>query len=326
MDELSRARKVFEIESAEISKLSKRLDHTFSNAVDIMFNCKGRVVCTGIGKSGLIARKLAATLSSTGTPSLYLHPAESSHGDLGAITKDDLVIAISYSGESSELVHVLKYVARKGIAMLALTGDPKSTLAQASTVVLNIHVDEEACPIGLAPTASSAVTMAMGDALAMVLLERRGLQPRDFAEYHPGGSLGRRLLTRVADLMHISEKGMVIAQKETRIKDIIFGMTAQEVKGICAIVDENGDLIGSLTDGDLRRKLNQVDNLLEETASSLMNFKPKTIDKTEMAERALFLMEENAIQALFVLDSSSKTPKKPVGIIHLQDLLTSGIR
>ncbi|MCB0393510.1 MAG: KpsF/GutQ family sugar-phosphate isomerase [Bdellovibrionales bacterium] len=326
MDEITRARKVFEIESTEIARLSERLDGRFKTAIDVLFDCKGKVVCTGIGKSGIVARKLAATLSSTGSPALFLHAAESSHGDLGAIAADDVVIAISNSGESSELADLLKYTVRRGIPIVALTGNANSTLGKASKAVLDVHVDAEACPIGLAPTASSAVTMAMGDALAMVLMERRGFKAKDFAEFHPGGSLGKRLLTRVEDLMHASDKGVVIAKSTTKVKEIIFAMTDQEVKGISAIVNESGELIGSLTDGDLRRRLNQTQNLLEENAGDLMSHNPKTIDRKEMAERALYLMEEFSIQALIVLDKESENPKKPVGIIHLQDLLASGIR
>ncbi len=326
MGEIERARKVFEIEAKEIAKLAERVNESFVSAIDLVSKCRGKVVCTGIGKSGHVARKIAATMSSTGTPALFLHPAESSHGDMGAISKDDVVVAISYSGETLELADVLKYIARRGIPLISMTGVSTSTLAKAADVVLDIKVDEEACPMGLAPTASSAATMAMGDALAMVLIDRRGFQPEDFAEFHPGGSLGRRLLTRVRDLMHPKDKGLVVTKKDTLIKDLIFLMTTQEVNGIAGIVSDKGELIGVVTDGDLRRKLGSTENLLLEKAGDLMGVKPKVVDLNEMAERALFYMEEHSISALFVVDQNSDTPEVPIGILHLQDLLASGIR
>ena len=323
---LERARKVFEIEATQIQKLADRIDDNFEKAVRAVMECKGKVVCTGVGKSGHVARKISATLSSTGTPSVFLHPTEGSHGDLGIISKGDVVVAISYSGESRELSDVLKYTARRDIPVISMTGNQESTLAKAAVSILNIHVDEEACPMGLAPTASSAATMAMGDALAMVLVQERGFQPQDFAEYHPGGSLGRRLLTRVEDLMHSGEQGLGTVTPDAKIKNVLSLMTSPEVSGIVSVLDENGNILGVVTDGDLRRNLDSYENILEMTAKDIMSTKPKLIDRFEMAERALFVMEQHHVQALIVVDEDSDSPKTPIGVVHLQDLLASGIR
>jgi arabinose-5-phosphate isomerase len=286
---------------------------------------KRKVIVTGMGKSGHIGRKIVSTMCSTGTPAVFVHPAESSHGDLGLITSQDVVVALSYGGDTPELAPILTFVARKGIPLLALTGRAGSQLAQAAEVVLDVSVREEACPLGLAPTASAAATLAMGDALAMVLSRRRGFRPEDFAEYHPGGSLGRRLLTRVKDVMHAGET-LPLVQRETDMRKVLTLMTAKEVRGVVGVVDGNENLIGVVTDGDIRRRLEKSMNPLEDKAQELMSRNPKTVDAGELAEKALFMMEQFSIQTLFVVERDSVNPQKPVGLLHLQDLLKAKIR
>lgn len=322
--DLDEAKNVFDIEAQAILDLKSKIGDNFVSALDILKNCTGKAVITGMGKSGIIARKVAATLSSTGTPSIYVHPAESSHGDLGMITKGDVILAMSYSGETAELSHLLSYAARKGIPLIAMTGKLNSALAQAANVVLDIGVKEEACPLGLAPTASTTATLAMGDALAVALLKRRGFKAEDFAEYHPSGSLGARLLTRVKDLMHTGE-GLALVGLDEDMKSVIGKMTSKDVRGIAGVVDNLGKLVGSVTDGDLRRRLDKSVNPLQEKASAIMSSNPKTIDINEMAERALYTMETHSIQSLFVVDTQ-KAKDKPVGLIHLQDLIKAKIR
>lgn len=315
--------RVFDIEARAIENLKNHSQETFSKVCDLLMSCTGKVVVTGIGKSGIIARKIAATLSSTGTPAMYVHPAESSHGDLGMIAKGDVVLALSYSGESVELANVISYCVRKDIPLIGMTGKPASSLGKASSVVLNVFVSEEACPLGLAPTASTTATLAMGDAIAMALLKRRGFKPEDFAEYHPSGSLGARLLTRVKDLMHTGDALALVKTTDT-MKKVINHMTAKEVRGIAGVLDSSGHLVGVITDGDLRRRLDKSENPLEGVAQDIMSAHPKRIDASELAEKALTLMEKHNIQSLFVTESQD--PNKPVGVLHLQDLLKSKIR
>ena len=252
--DLEEASRVLEIEARAIQNLSRRLGDSFVKAIDLLLGCEGKVVISGMGKSGHIGRKIASTMASTGTPAFFLHPAESSHGDLGVIGLKDVLIAISNGGETPELQDMIRFAARKGIPLIGITGAMKSSLAKASTVALDISVDEEACPLGLAPTASSTVTLALGDALAMCLLKRRGFKEEDFAEYHPGGKLGRRLLTRVEDVMH-SGDGLALVELNTNMRDVINLMTRKEVRGIAGVVDDKQNLIGVITDGDLRRRL-----------------------------------------------------------------------
>lgn len=323
--DIEEARRVFEVESQAILDLRNRLDSNFVKAVDFLLNCSGKVVLTGMGKSGIIARKIAATLSSTGTPSVYVHPAESSHGDLGMITKGDVIFALSYSGETVELNHVIRYAARKEIPLIAMTGKPNSVLGQSATVCLDVSIREEACPLGLAPTASTTASLAMGDALSMALLIRRGFKTDDFAEYHPSGSLGARLLTKVKDVMH-KGKAVALVNKDADMKSVISLMTDAEVRGVAGVVDDKGQLTGIITDGDLRRKLDKSVNPLQETAGGIMSSNPKTIDLDEMAERALVLMEKHSIQSLFVVNTKSDKPMAPVGLVHLQDLLKAKVR
>ncbi len=322
------AKNVLKIEADSILALSDRIDESFLNAVQMVLDCRGKVIVTGIGKSGQIARKISSTLSSTGTPSLYLHPAESSHGDLGVVTENDLVIAISYGGEAVELNPILNFISRRGIKLIALTGKLNSTLAKAANVVLNISVEKEACPLNLAPTSSSAATLAMGDALCMCVLDQKNFKSENFAEFHPSGSLGAKLL-RVRDLMKTGE-ALPFIEKSTSMKDILTKMTHQSVRGAAGVLDQNKNLIGIITDGDIRRHLdicsdkNQTPFL--SVAENMMSLNPKTIDANELAEKALFLMEQFQIQMLIVLDQTSQSPKQPVGMLIYQDLLSAKVR
>lgn len=320
MNYIEQAKKVLQIEANSILKIQERLGESFTQCVDLILKSKGKVVLTGIGKSGYIARKISSTMTSTGTSSVYLHPAESSHGDLGIISHQDIVIAISYTGGSSELEHIISYCIRKNIPLISITGNKKSSLANASTYVLDVQVDQEACPIGLAPTASTTTTLALGDALAMTVLAARGFKPEDFAEYHPGGSLGFRLLKKVSDVMHRGQ-AVPIVQLQTPIKEILGIMTSKEVRGAAGVVNETGDLIGVITDGDIRRRLDKNATPLEGVARDMMNASPRTIDASELAEKALFMMEQFEINLLFVQDKNSSQPRHPVGILHVQDLL-----
>lgn len=322
---LQQARRVFDIEAKAILGLKEKLGAEFETAVRMILECQGKVVVTGIGKSGQIARKIASTLSSTGTPAIYLHPAEGSHGDLGVIDKKDIVIALSYGGESVELVHVLEYMGRKGIPMIAITGAAQSSLAKAATCVLNVFVSEEACPLGLAPTASSTATLAMGDALAMALLDQRGFRPQDFAEIHPGGSLGFKLLTKVRDVMH-SGSSLPLVKLGSPMKEVFSVMTHKDVRGAAGVVDDQGSLVGIVTDGDIRRRLEKSADPLQGTAEQMMSRQPRVIEADELAEKALFLMEQFRINLLFVLDRSAANPLAPVGILHIQDLLKAKVR
>jgi arabinose-5-phosphate isomerase len=323
--EIEEGRRVLKIEAQSILDLCEKLNGGFSKAVEMVHGCAGKVIVTGIGKSGQIARKMASTLSSTGTPSLYLHPAESSHGDMGVISKGDLVIAFSYGGESPEIVPMLSYLARKDIPLIAFTARNESSLAKAAAVVLDIAVKEEACPLGLAPTSSSTASLALADALSMAVLKRRGFRKEDFAEFHPGGSLGRKLTLRVKDVMHSGDALPIVSLHE-EMKRVISLMTSKDVRGVAGVVDEKQALIGIITDGDIRRRLEKSSNPLHEKASDVMSKTPKTIDCNELAEKAAFLMQQFKIDRLFAIDRQSANPNKPVGLIHFQDLLNAGVR
>lgn len=322
---LQQGLKVIEVEAAAIMALKGRLGADFEKVVGLIKDCRGKLVLTGMGKSGQIARKLASTFSSTGTPAVFLHPAESSHGDLGVIAANDVVLALSYGGESPEFSGILRFVARKGIPLVAMTGNLKSTLAKAAQVVLDVSVSEEACPLNLAPTASSTATLAMGDAIAMGVMAERGFSSEDFAEFHPGGSLGYRLLTQVRDVMHAGE-ALPTVSLDTPVRQVFSIMTHKDVRGAAGIVDEKGDLVGVITDGDIRRRLEKSSDPLTGLAKELMTTNPRTIDANELAEKALFMMEQFQIQMVFVLDKESAQPKKPVGILHIQDLLRAKVR
>lgn len=322
---VQQAIRVLEVESQAILALRERIGADFEKAVQIVSTCKGKLVLTGMGKSGQIARKLASTFSSTGTPSVFLHPAESSHGDMGLIENDDVVMALSYGGESPEFSGILRFVARKNIPLIAVTGNSNSSLAKAAQVTLNVQVSEEACPLGLAPTASSTATLAMGDALAMVVMAEKGFSSSDFAEFHPGGSLGYKLLTRVRDVMHGGD-ALPTVGLETPVRQVLSVMTHKDVRGAAGIVDDKGDLVGVITDGDIRRRLEKSEDPLTGVAKDLMTTNPRTIDANELAEKALFVMEQFKIQMVFVLDKESAQPRKPVGILHIQDLLRGKVR
>ncbi|AGH94943.1 KpsF/GutQ family sugar-phosphate isomerase [Pseudobdellovibrio exovorus] len=318
------AKETLQIEAESILGLIPKLNGEFERAVHEILNCKGKVILTGIGKSGQVARKISSTLSSTGTPSIFLHPAESSHGDLGVISKNDLVIALSYGGETAELGSLLNFISRNGVSLIALTGKSGSTLAQTANIVLDVSVEKEACPLRLAPTSSSTATLAMGDALAMAVLESRGFKSENFAELHPSGSLGAKLM-RVKDIMQTGD-ALPFVTKDTSMKALLTTMTHQSVRGAAGVLDHDGQLIGVITDGDIRRFLEKNQDPFSSTAANLMSHSPKTIDASELAERALFLMEQFRTQMLIVLDKNSAAPLKPVGMIIYQDLLRAKIR
>ncbi len=317
--------RVLDIEAQSILDLKNQVTEEFPKALDILLKCEGKVFLTGIGKSGLIGRKIASTLASTGTPAIFIHAAESSHGDLGMISSKDIVIALSNSGETDELSDLINYVSRKNIPLISITKTKESTLGRASQVVLRVIVKEEACPMGLAPTSSTTAALALGDALAVALLKRRGFKAENFAEFHPGGNLTKRLVTKVKDIMYSGET-LPLVSPSTSMKEVIFKMTASEVRGVAGVVDKSKELVGIITDGDLRRRLETPKNIHEDSAEALMTLNPKIIDLNEMAEKALSVMERNKIQSLFVVDESSKYPHNPVGIIHIQDILKNGIR
>jgi arabinose-5-phosphate isomerase len=321
---IERAQSVLKLEAESILNLVSKVDASFEKAVEMVLACKGKVVVTGIGKSGQIARKIASTLSSTGTPSLYLHPAESSHGDLGVISDHDLVIALSYGGETAELNHVLNFVSRRDVKMIAMTGKPESSLAQAATVMISVAVEREACPLNLAPTSSSTAMLAMGDALAMAVLEMRGFKTENFAEFHPAGSLGAKLL-KVKDVMKAGA-ALPFVTPETTMKEVLTKMTHQSVRGAAGVIDAEQNLAGIITDGDIRRFLEKNQNPLQALAKDVMSHNPKTIDASELAEKALFLMEQFRIQMLVVLDKASTKPLQPVGMLIYSDLLAAKIR
>ena len=297
-----------------------QLDDNFIRAVEMMKVCKGKVVVTGVGKSGLICAKIAATLSSTGTPAFYLHSGDAVHGDLGMVMPDDIVVAVSKSGETDEILKLLPHFKHHGLKLIVITGNPESTLAKAGDLVLNVRVKEEACPLGLAPTTSTTVALAMGDALAVVLLEQKGFNQADFAMRHPGGILGRKLLLRVEDLM-FRDARLPLVRETTSIKNALFEITAKRL-GVTGVTNEKDQLIGILTDGDLRRGLEKKGEILSLPAKDLMTRNPKTIPADTLASEAVAVMENFSITSLFVLEHETK---KPLGIVHLHDLIKAGL-
>ncbi len=308
------ARKVLEIEAEAIRALIPRLDESFDRAVATLLACAGRVVVTGMGKSGIIAQKISATLASTGTPSLFLHPAEAIHGDLGRIVKGDVLLAVSNSGDTEEILALVPWVKRLGSPVVALTGKPRSPLAQAADVHLDVEVRAEACPLGLAPTASTTAALAMGDALCMALLERRGFTVEDFAVLHPGGRLGKKLL-RVEDLMHTGD-AIPRVSPQTRMKDVLFEMTRKRL-GLTTVTAEDGTLLGIISDGDLRRQMERHGySLLDREAAECMTRNPVLIDRRELATTALDLLESRKITSLLVTDERGRVE----GVLHLHDL------
>ncbi len=318
---LEDGRKVIEMARKALNVLEKRLDKKFVLAVEKIYSTKGRVICTGMGKSGVISRKLASTLASTGTPSFYLHPAEGVHGDLGMLTSEDVVIALSHSGETEEVIKLLPAFQRLGNELIVITGNPSSTLGREGGIVLDTSVSEEACPMGLAPTTSTTVMLTVGDAIAVALLQQRGFQEKDYALLHPGGSLGRQLLTTVGDLMHQGD-AIPLVSEQTPIRDALFEITSKGL-GVTGVLDRQTQLVGVITDGDLRRALEEGDNMLDRTAESVMTCNPKWITRDALAEKALHIMENFSITQLFVFDKDKIN--EPIGIIHIHDILKSGI-
>jgi len=317
------AKRVLRIEADAVAALIDRVDERFEQAVTMILNCEGRVVVTGMGKSGLIGKKIAATLASTGTPALFLHPAEGIHGDLGMVTRGDTVIALSNSGETEEISRMLPSLKRLSIRIIALTGNPDSTLAKNADVVIDVGVKEEACPLGLAPTASTTATLAMGDALAVALLDQRGFKEEDFACFHPGGALGKKLLLRVRDLMHTGDAVPVVSST-TLIKDAIYEISSKQM-GVTSVIDASGKLVGVISDGDLRRWMEKTEktgeNLLAKKAGDIMTQNPKIANKDALAAEAVAIMEKNSITCLIVSDAQGH----PEGVIHLHDLLKAGV-
>jgi arabinose-5-phosphate isomerase len=316
---LDGAKKVLRIEAEAILALIDKINGDFSRAMEIILSCKGRVVVTGMGKSGLIGKKIAATLASTGTPALFLHPAEGIHGDLGMVMKGDVIIAISNSGETEEIVKLLPVFKRLMVPVIAMTGGMKSALAKAAEVTIDVGVTEEACPMGLAPTASTTAALAMGDAMAITLLEKRGFKEEDFACFHPGGSLGKKLILRVEDVMH-SGADIPVVKADTSMREALFEITSKKM-GITTVVDGDGKLVGVITDGDLRRYLEKSDDLFSRSAGELAHGNPKMISRDALAAEAVAVMEKYSITSLLSVDGEGK----PEGIIHLHDLLKAGV-
>jgi arabinose-5-phosphate isomerase len=309
------ARKVLETEAAAILALVDRLDERFDRAVQLLLECKGRVVLTGMGKSGIICQKIAATLSSTGTASFFMHPAEAMHGDLGVIRGDDVVIALSYSGETDELLRLLERIRRLGAKLVAITGRAASTLAQSADVALDCSVTEEACPMNLVPTASTTAALAIGDALAMTLLVEKGFRQEDFANLHPGGKLGKRLM-RVEALMHCGKQCPVV-RTDTRMRDVIYEMSSKGL-GMTCVVDGDDTLLGIITDGDLRRRMERGTEILDLTAGDVMTRHPITVAPDTLAAEALNIMEQRKVTAIVVADA--RQPERLAGVVHIHDL------
>ncbi|MDR1169118.1 MAG: KpsF/GutQ family sugar-phosphate isomerase [Heliobacteriaceae bacterium] len=313
------AKEVLDIEANSILRLKNIISDEFTRAIDLLYSCKGRVVVTGMGKSGIIGKKIAATLSSTGTPSYFLHPAESTHGDSGAMTRDDVVIAISNSGETQELLNLLPLIKRFGIKMIGMTGNTDSTLSKASDVTIDISVEKEACPLNKAPTASTTATLAMGDAIAVCLLEKRGFSEEDFLIFHPSGALGKGFLYKVQDLMLTGAK-LPITGENTAFSEVI-GVITQYKLGMVMVVDENYRLTGVMTDGDIRRTLIKYKDISSLCVKEVMTADPKRISPQDYCASALNLMEKYSITALAVADDTGR----PVGVIHIHDLLKAGV-
>jgi len=319
-DLIRQAKRVLEIEAAAVNGLIDRIGKNFLRAVDMLYYCQGRVVVTGMGKCGLIGQKIASTLSSTGTPALFLHPAEGIHGDLGMVIQQDVVIALSNSGETEELLRLIPAIKRAGAPIIALCGNSSSTLTSHADLFLDVSVKEEACPLGLAPTASTTAALAMGDALAVALLSKRGFKKEDFALLHPGGTLGKQLLLRVEDIMHKGED-IPLVEEEAAFTEVVAEISKKGL-GVTGVVDREGRLVGIVTDGDLRRLIqDHGEKVFTLSTSQVMTRNPETISSSELGVRALSQMEKFEITALFVLDQE----QKPLGIVHIHDLLRAGV-
>ena len=321
---LDLAKKVFDIESQAVLSLKDKLDPSFVKIVELIYKCKGKVIVVGVGKSGLIGKKFSATLCSTGTPSTFLHSVEAVHGDLGLVSFGDLVIAISYGGESAEISSILRFAKKRDVPTVCITGNVKGEIATQSNFVFDVKVAREACPLGLAPTSSSISTLAACDAIAMCVMKMKSFTESDFAENHPGGGLGFKL-TRIRDLMR-SGSDLPILPKDSPMGKVLTVMSRGETRGAAGIVNESGDLVGIITDGDIRRRLEGHSNPLEGVAGQIMTANPKTIDCSELAEKALFLLEQFPINVLFVLDKASINPRRPIGLVHVQDLVKAKLR
>lgn len=319
---LKHAQDVLRMEAEAVLELVPRVDKNFADAVTLILECHGRTVITGMGKSGIIGRKMAATLASTGTPSFYLHPAEGIHGDLGMVTCDDVVIALSNSGETGEVLNILPSLRRIGAKIIAMVGNSNSTLAKNADVVLNVGVSQEACPLGLAPTSSTTAALAYGDALALALLKQHNFTASQFAIFHPGGSLGRKLLLTVENIMHSGEENPVVFSKTT-VQEALFVITDKGL-GAVSVVDENGIMQGVLTDGDIRRGLSKGVDFLQRPVAELMTRAPKTITKDKLAAQALHIMESNKPKPITVLPVVDEA-QKVIGLLHMTDLVRQGV-
>lgn len=319
---LEQARQVLRMEAEAVLEQVERIDEHFKAAVEMIMACPGRTVITGMGKSGIIGRKMAATLASTGTPSFYLHPAEGIHGDLGMVTEGDVVIALSNSGETGEVLHILPSLRRIGAKLIAMVGNPNSTLAKNSDIVLNVGVTREACPLGLAPTSSTTAALAYGDALALALLSKRKFTASQFAVFHPGGSLGRKLLLTVEDIMHSGTENPLV-KANISVQDALFVITDKGL-GAVSVVDDDNKMLGVLTDGDIRRGLSKGVDFLKRPVTELMTAGPKTITKEKLAAQALHIMESNRpkpITVLPVVDAENHV----IGLLHMTDLVRQGV-
>lgn len=316
------AARTLDIQIEGLQALKSRLDISFSNAVDMILACQGRVILTGMGKSGLVCQKITATFASTGTPAQFLHPAEGIHGDLGVVTRKDVVVAVSFSGETEEVLRLLPSLKRIGVPLITVTGRSDSTLAREGLIHLDVSVPREACPLGLAPTASTTATLCLGDALAVALLTDRGFTAEDFALYHPGGALGKRLLLRVQDVMHLQEETPLV-DVGTLVKDALFEISSKRM-GITGVADEDGRLVGVFSDGDLRRLISSSPQRLLDPIEQAMTCGGATIDLHSLAVAALRKMEDATITSLFVVDDEVDD-RRPCGILHLHDLLKAGV-
>lgn len=317
------ARRTLSIESDAVAAMRDRVGESFAKAVELIYACGAKVIVTGMGKSGLICQKIASTLASTGTPAFFLHPAEGVHGDLGAMTARDVVLAISNSGETEEVLRILPVIRRMGVPLVAMTGKADSTLARAADVALDVSVKEEACVLDLAPTASTTATLAMGDALAVALMERRGFKDEDFALFHPAGPLGKRLLLRVEDLMH-GGKSLPAVGLDATMKEALLEISSKRL-GITCVLDKRGSLAGVITDGDLRRGIERFPNLFDHKPREIMTRAPKSTTADALAASALAIMEEHAVTNLVVFPPKGRKSRKPAGIIHIHDILKAGV-
>jgi len=319
-DSIRKGKEVVRIEADAVASLESRINESFQKAVDLIFGCKGRVIITGMGKSGLVARKIVATMNSTGTSAIFLHPSDAVHGDLGMVRKEDVVICISKSGDTEEIRDILPLFRRIGLKVISMVGSLNSHLGKHSDLVLDISVKEEACPYDLAPTASTTATLVMGDALAIALLEKRNFTKEDFAMFHPGGNLGKQLLLKIEEIM-VSGDGVPVVREDVSLSDAIYEMTSKRFGATC-VVDTNGTLTGMITDGDLRRLLGRMTNVADVKAKEVMTANPKTIRDNVLAVVALEDMERFNITQLIVVNERHR----PVGMVHLHDLVKAGLR